>query len=54
MKQSSNTEQRVAHIQERMRKAMPEIKRQIAVYEQSIKSGNRVKSPKVTVQSRNV
>jgi hypothetical protein len=36
-----------------MRKAMPEIKRQIEVYEKSIQSGNTVKSPKVTVDSRN-
>jgi hypothetical protein len=54
MKKSSNTEQRVARILEGMRKAMPEIKRQIEVYEKSIKSGNHIKSPKVTVQSRNV
>jgi hypothetical protein len=54
MKKSSNTEQRVAHILERMRKAIPEIKRQVAVYEESIRSGNQIKSPQVTVQSRNV
>lgn len=54
MKKSSNTEQRVAHILERMRKAMPEIRRQIEVYEKSIQSGNKIKSPKVTVHSGNV
>ncbi len=54
MKKSSNTEQRIAHILEGMRKAMPEIKRQIEVYEKSIQSGNQIKSPKVSVQSRNV
>ncbi len=54
MKKTSDTEQRVAHILEGMRKAMPEIKRQIAVYEKSIQHGNRIKSPKITVHSRNV
>jgi len=54
MKKSSNTEQRVADILEGMRKAMPEIKRQIKVYEKSIQSGNKIKLPKVTVLSRNV
>jgi len=54
MKKSSNTEKRIAHILERMRTAMPEIKRQIEVYEKSIQSGNQIKSSKVTVQSRHV
>ena len=54
MKKASNTEKRVAHILERMQKAMPEIKRQIKVYEKSITSGHQIKSPKVTVHSRNV
>ncbi len=38
MKKSSSTEQRVAKILDGMRAAMPEIKRQIAVYEKSIRS----------------
>ena len=54
MKKVSNTEQRVAHILEKMETAMPEIKRQIAVYEKSIKSGKQVKSPKTAPQFRNV
>jgi hypothetical protein len=54
MKKPSNTELRVARILEGMRKAMPEIRRQIEVYEKSIKSGTVIKSPKATVQSRNV
>jgi len=54
MKQSSNTEKRVAHILERMRKAMPEIKRQIEVYEKNLQSGNQVKSPKIAAQFGNV
>jgi hypothetical protein len=53
MNKPSNTERRVADLQERMRKAMPEIKRQIAVYEKNIKSGN-LKSPKPAPQFRNV
>ena len=54
MKKSSNTEQRVAHILKEMSKALPEIKRQVQVYERSLKSGASIKSPKVTVHSRNV
>jgi len=54
VKKASNTEKRIAHIMERMRTAMPEIKRQIEVYEKSIKAGNQVNSPKITVHSRNV
>lgn len=52
MKQS--TEQRVAQILENMRKAMPEIKRQVAVYEKNVRSGKQNKSPKVAAQFRNV
>ena len=54
MKKPSNTEGRIAHILEGMRTAMPEIKRQIEVYEKSIKSGKQVKSPKIAPQLRNV
>jgi hypothetical protein len=52
-KASSDTEQRVARLLERMRKAMPEIKRQVAVYEKNLKDG-KIKSPKVTILSRNL
>lgn len=54
MDTSSNTEKRVAHILEGMRKAMPEIKRQIKVYERNLRGGNHNKSPKVMVHSKNV
>ena len=54
MKTALNTEQRVACILGKMHKAMPEIKRQIAVYEKSIKFGNQTRKSKVTVHSRNV
>ncbi len=54
MKKSSNTEQRITHILQQMRKAMPEIRRQIEVYEKSIKSGNQIVPPKVVQQFKNV
>ena len=54
MKKPSNTGQRVAHIQEGMRRAMPEIKRQIAVYEQNLRNGNQISTQQVAVLSRNV
>lgn len=54
MNKPSNTEQRVAKILDGMRKAMPEIRRQIEVYEKSLQSGNKIKSHKITVHSKNV
>ncbi|GEM_PF-3611693 len=54
MKVSSNTEQRVAIILEKMLKAMPEIRRQIRVYEERVKSGNAGKSKKIMIHSQNV
>ena len=54
MKKFSDTEQRIAETLEQMRKAMPEIRRQVAVYEKSLKLGNKSKVREVTVHSRNV
>jgi len=42
MKKTLTTEQRVAKILEGMRKAMPEIKRQVAVYEKSLQHSTGV------------
>lgn len=54
MNKSLNTEQRVAGILEGMRKAMPEIRRQIEVYEKSKQFGIKNKSSKLTVIPGNV
>jgi hypothetical protein len=54
MKKSLTTEQRVAKILEGMRKAMPEIKRQVAVYEKSLQHSTGAKSAPLTIHSRNV
>jgi hypothetical protein len=51
MKQS--TEKRVKHILEQMRSAMPEIKRQVMIYEKNMKADKLNKSPKVAPQFRN-
>ncbi len=51
MKQS--TEVRVMRILEQMRTAMPEIKRQVMVYEEKVKTGKQNKSPKAAPQFRN-
>ena len=53
MNRPSKTEQCVTKILEGMHKAMPEILRQIEVYEKSLHTSNQIKSPKVTVQLRN-
>jgi len=54
MKNVSEDEKRIAQILEQMRKALPEIKRQIAVYEKSKAAGTLNKNPRITVHSRNV
>ena len=44
MNHLSSTEERIAFYLKQMEKAMPEIKRQIKVYEDAIKSGKRRKN----------
>ena len=41
MTEFSSTEERIAFYLKQMEKAMPEIRRQIKVYEEAIKSGKR-------------
>jgi hypothetical protein len=48
MKNTSETDKRIAHYLRQMEKAMPEVKRQIAVYEKSLKSGKSVKPVKIS------
>ena len=50
MNKLSATEKRVTIYLERMKKAMPEVKRQIAVYEKAAKEGTLVKNPKPAPQ----
>ena len=50
MKKVEKTDELVALMLERAQQAMPEIKRQIEVYEKSMKSGTRIVSPKVAPQ----
>ncbi len=52
MTEFSSTEERVAYYLKQMDKAMPEIKRQIKVYEEAVKSSKRKKS-EITI-TRNV
>ncbi len=54
MKKSSNTEQRIGTILERMGKVMPEIKRHIEVYEKNMKSRKQTQYPKIAPQFKNV
>lgn len=44
MTEFSSTEERIAFYLKQMEKAMPEIRRQIKVYEEAIKSGKRRKN----------
>lgn len=44
----SSTEERIAYYLKRMEKAMPEIQKQIKVYEAAVKSG-KTKSSTVTI-----
>jgi hypothetical protein len=49
----SNTKTRVAFFIEQMKKAMPEVKHQIEVYENALKTDTLVKSPKTAPQFKN-
>ncbi|MEN9345511.1 MAG: hypothetical protein RLZZ60_980 [Bacteroidota bacterium] len=44
MTEFSSTKERIAYYLNQMEKAMPEIQRQIKVYESAVKSGNLKKS----------
>ena len=48
-----DTEKRVAYLLAQMRKAMPEIRRQIAVYEKRMKSGKLIKPTMINTLSKN-
>lgn len=50
MKQPSATEKRIAAYLQQMQKAMPEVRKQIAVYEKALKNGTLIKSPKPAPQ----
>jgi hypothetical protein len=54
MKDISNTTQRVQFALEQMKKAMPLVKEQVAVYEKNLKLGKTQKKPAVAPQLRNV
>jgi len=47
MKDISNTNQRIAFVLEQMKKAMPSVKVQVAVYEKNLKLGKNQKKPTV-------
>lgn len=50
MSRTSETEKRVAAYIKRMKKAMPKVKREIAVYELAVKNKTVIKSPKTAPQ----
>lgn len=50
MSRTSDTEKRIAGYIRRMKKAMPKVKQEIAVYELALKNGIIVKSPKTAPQ----
>lgn len=54
MKDISNTNQRVQFALEQMKKAMPTVKEQVAVYEKNLKLGKNQKKPAVAPQFKNV
>lgn len=54
MKDISNTNQRVQFVLKQMKKAMPIVKEQVAVYEKNLKLGKNQKSPTVAPQFKNV
>jgi len=54
MKDISNTNERVQFALEQMKKAMPVIKRQVAVYEKNIALGKNQEKPTIAPQFKNV
>jgi hypothetical protein len=54
MKKSSEIDVYLTQILKMMEKAMPEIKRQVEVYEKNIKMGIQVKNPRISPQFNNV
>ena len=54
MKDISNTNQRVQFALEQMKKAMPSVKVQVAVYEKNLKLGRNQIKPAVAPQFKNV
>lgn len=53
MLNATETQTRVIFYLKQMRKALPEIKRQLAVYEKAKKEGTLVKNPKPAPQFNN-
>jgi hypothetical protein len=54
MKDISNTTQRVQFALEQMKKAMPSVKVQVALYERNLQLGKNQKKPTVAPQFKNV
>lgn len=54
MKDISNTTERVQFALKQMEKAMPVVKRQVAVYERNIATGKDQKKPPISPQFKNV
>ena len=53
MKDISNTNQRIQFALEQMKKAMPLVKAQVAVYERNLQLGKNQKKPTVAPQFKN-
>lgn len=54
MKDISNTNQRVQFALEQMKKVMPLVKVQVAVYEKNLQLGKNQKKPAIAPQFKNV
>jgi molybdopterin synthase catalytic subunit len=54
MRDISNTAERVQFALEQMKKAMPIVKQQVAVYEKNIAQGKDQKKPPIAPQFKNV
>jgi hypothetical protein len=54
MKDISNTAERVQFALKQMKKAMPVVKQQVAVYEKNIRLGKDQKKPTIAPQFKNV
>ena len=54
MNNSSTTDKQIAFLLTQMEKAMPEVRRQVEVYERNLKAGKIIKATQIITQFRHV
>lgn len=50
----TSIDKQISFLLKQMEKAMPEIRRQVEVYERNVKTGKDIKTPQITTQFKHV